>query len=162
MDQIFTMLIKSATIVVLVSSELRMATGSMSLAIAPVSVFGAPIRYLDIQFKTPVWFRPAMTAKSAAMTRTEDELNPPKAPLISTTPLTNKADMAAQKMTSVRKFEKIIAANSAMMTAMVNHAFPERPNHSNASNPCNIFSLLREKCTIKMVKWRGLFYFNLE
>ena len=144
LDQIFTMLMNKATMVVLVRRELKRATGSMSRVMAPVRVLGVPMRCLTIQFKTPVWLRPAMTAKRTPITRTDGAQKPPNAPLTSRTPLMNKADMAATKMRSVRNFENIMDAKSARITAIVNHAFPESPNSSKESKPCNMLPSIGE------------------
>ena len=60
----------NATTVVLLRNALSPATGTITLRIAPVRLFGIPIRFFTIHCVTPVYVMPAIIINSTATTRT--------------------------------------------------------------------------------------------
>lgn len=88
LDHIFTTFTNSATTVVLLSTELIAATGSMRRTMAAVYDDGVPSTFFTIQWITPLCTSPAMMTKSTPTVTTEVELKPSRASSAFNTPVT--------------------------------------------------------------------------
>ena len=83
----------NATTVVLLSTELIMATGNISRTNAFLYVLGLPRQYFTIHCSTPEYTNPAMMTNSVPVMTTDSEPKLLSASLMGSTPVTAKTTM---------------------------------------------------------------------